>query len=90
MDFGVIANSTNFVHYCKLSVQLSTSESDGLDLKRCPSNQVPPFASSSSKSPLSPKPEDDDVQNGITVFPVKSFAFTKVSTGHAAIPHHIG
>lgn len=28
------------------------SESDGLDLKRCPSNQFPPFASSASNSPL--------------------------------------
>lgn len=42
------------------------SESDGLDLKRCPSSQFPPFASSASKSPLCPKPDDDDVQNGIT------------------------
>ena len=42
------------------------SESDGLDLKRCPSSQFPPFASSASKSPLCPKP-DDDVQNGITL-----------------------
>ena len=30
------------------------------------------------------------MQNGITVFPVKSFALTNVSTGHAAIPHQIG
>lgn len=66
------------------------SESDGFDLKRCPSSQFPPFASSASKSPLCPNPDDDDVQNGITVFPLKSFALTKVSTGHAAIPHHIG
>lgn len=39
--------------------------------------------------PLSPKPELEEVQKGTTVFPVKSFAFTKLSTGHAAIPHHI-
>ena len=32
-------------------------------------------------------PDDEDVQNGITVFPVKSLASTNVSTGHAAIPH---
>ena len=31
-----------------------------------------------------------DVQNGITVFPVKSLAFTKVLTGQAAIPHQMG
>ena len=66
------------------------SESDGLDLKRCPSCQFPVPASCASKSPLCPKPDEEDVQNGITVFPVKSFSFTKVSTGHAAIPHHIG
>ena len=43
------------------------SESDGLDPKRCPSNQFPAFAPSASKSPLCPKPDDDDVQNGITL-----------------------
>ena len=42
------------------------SESDWLDPKRCPSNQFPAFAPSASKSPLCPKPADDDVQNGIT------------------------
>lgn len=66
------------------------SESDGFDLNLCPSSQVPPLASFSSNSPLSPNPDDDDVQNGITVFPLKSLAFTNVSTGHAAIPHQIG
>ena len=35
-------------------------------------------------------PEDADVQNGITVFPLKSLASTNVFTGQAAIPHHIG
>ena len=36
-----------------------------------------PVPAISSKSfPLSPIPEDADVQNGITVFPVKSFDFT--------------
>lgn len=77
-------------YYFKLSVQLFMSESDGLELNLCPSNQFPLFAFSASNSPLSSKPDDDDVQNGITVFPLKSFASTKVSTGHAAIPHQIG
>ena len=76
--------------YFKLSVHSLISESDGLALKRCPSNQFPELASSASNSPLLPKPDDVDVQNGITVFPLKSFALTNVSTGHAAIPHHIG
>ena len=39
---------------------------------------------------LSPKPELAEVANGITVLPVKSFASTNVSTGHAAIPHQMG
>lgn len=76
--------------YFKLSVQFLMSESDGLELKRCPSNQFPEFAFCSSNFPLSPKPLELEVQNGITVFPSKLFAFTNVSTGHAAIPHHIG
>ena len=35
-------------------------------------------------------PEDEEVQNGITVLPVKSLPLTKLSIGHAAIPHQIG
>ena len=34
--------------------------------------------------------DDAEVQNGITVLPLKLLAFTKVSTGQAAISHHIG
>lgn len=37
-----------------------------------------------------PSSELEEVQNGTTVFPVKSFAAMKASTGHAAIPHQIG
>ncbi len=81
----VLQLALNFIYFM-LSVQELISESDGFDLKRCPSNQFPPLASSASNSPLCPKPDDDDVQNGITVFPLKSFALTNVSTGHAAIP----
>ena len=36
------------------------------------------------------RPELTDVQKGMTVFPVKSLASTKVLTGHVAIPHHTG
>lgn len=43
-----------------------------------------------SSSPLSPKSELAEVQNGITVFPVKSLVSINASTGHAAIPHQIG
>ena len=77
-------------HYFILSIQSLISLSVGLDLKRYPSSQFPPFASFSSIFPLCPKPDDDEVQNGITLFPLKSFVFTNVSTGHAAIPHQIG
>ena len=73
-----------------LSVHSLMSESDGLELKRCPSSQLPVPASSFSNPPLCPKEDDADVQNGIMVLPVKSLALTKVSTGHAATPHQIG
>jgi hypothetical protein len=67
-----------------------TSLSDAPDKKRIPSCQSPVPASSAKRVPLSPSPEDDEVQHGITVLPVKSFAFTKPSTVHAAMPHQIG
>ena len=53
------------------------SDSDAQLRKRSPSSQLPVPASSLSSSPLCPRPEDVEVQNGITVLPVKSFAFTK-------------
>lgn len=46
--------------YFKLSVHASTSESEGLDLNLCPSNQDPEFASSESNSPLCPNPDKED------------------------------
>ena len=58
--------------------------------KRWPSSQVPVPAASASSLPLSPKSELEEVQKGITVFPVKSLASTKPSTSHAAIPHQMG
>lgn len=63
---------------------------DSPEENRSPSSQFPVPAISSSKFPLSPSPELADVQNGMTVFPVKSFAVINPSTGHAAIPHQIG
>lgn len=36
------------------------------------------------------KPDDVDVQNGITVLPLKSLPLTKLFTGQAAMPHQIG
>lgn len=35
-------------------------------------------------------PDDVDVQNGITVLPLKSLPLTKLFTGQAAMPHQIG
>lgn len=76
--------------YFKLSVHDFISELDAPELKRCPSIQLPVFAFLASKSPLLPKPLDAEVQKGITVFPLKLFSLTKLSTGQAAIPHQIG
>ena len=66
------------------------SESDALELNLCISCQSPELASFCNIFPLWPKPDDDEVQNGIAFFPSKLLAFTKVSTGHAAIFHQIG
>ncbi len=52
----------------------------------CPSIRFPLPAICAKSSSLSPSPKDDDVQNGITVFPSKLLP----STGHVAIPHQIG
>ena len=72
-----------FTHSC-------TSASSAPERNLSPSCQSPVPAISSNSCPLSPIPEDADVQNGITVFPVKSLFSTKLSTGHAAMPHQIG
>lgn len=34
-------------------------------------------------------PDEDEVQNGMTFLPEKSFFSTNPFTGHAAIPHQI-
>ena len=51
---------------------------------------MPVPAASANNSPLCPSPEDAEVQNGITVLPLKSLASTNVFTGQAATPHQIG
>ena len=58
--------------------------------KRCPSSQSPVPAMSASSWPLSPRPELELVQKGITVLPEKSLASIKPSTGQAAMPHQMG
>ena len=40
--------------------------------------------------PLSPISNEEEVQNGITVLPVKSLESAKVSTSHAALPRQTG
>jgi len=69
---------------------LEISDSDAPELNLCPAFQLPVPAIFCNKLPLSPIPDDADVQNGITVLPVKSLPFTKLLTGHAAIYHQIG
>ncbi len=66
------------------------SASLALDENLWPVFQFSPFAISSSNFPLCPSPLDAEVQNGITVLPVKSLSLTKLFTGQAAIPHQIG
>ena len=46
--------------------------------------------SAASSFALSPTPDEAEVQNGMTVLPLKSFALTKLFTGHAASPHQMG
>ena len=80
-----------FIYYrSKLSTQSRTVASDVPDENLRPSSQSPVPANSSSCRPLSPKPELDEVQNGITVLPLKSLASIKPFTGQAAIPHQMG
>ena len=54
-----------------------------LDENLCPSCQVPVLAISANNLPLLPRPLDVDVQNGITVFPVKSLSKIKLFTGQS-------
>ena len=49
--------------------------------------QFPVPAILAKSSLLWPIPDDEEVQNGITVFPEKSLPLTKLSTGQAAIAH---
>ena len=72
------------------STQDATSSSLTPDRNLCPSCQFPVPAISARSCPLSPMPEEAEVQKGITVLPVKSLFSTKESTGHAAIPHQMG
>ena len=67
-----------------------TSASLTPERNRWPSSQVPVPAASARSWPLSPKPELEEVQKGITVLSVKSLAATKLLTGQAAMPHQMG
>ena len=76
-----------FFYNPRLSIHELISDSDAPPWNRSPSFQSPVPVISSRRLPLSPIPDEAAVQNGMTVFPVKSLSFTKLSTGHAAIPH---
>ncbi|WCA41034.1 hypothetical protein PGB23_00895 [Bifidobacterium pseudolongum subsp. pseudolongum] len=76
-------------HACCLT-QSSTVCVFADELNRWPSFQSPVVASLASSLALDPSGELTDVQNGITVLPLKSLPCTKLFTGHAASPHQIG
>ena len=76
-------------HACCLT-QSSTVCVFADELNRWPSFQSPVVASFARLLALEPSGELADVQNGITVLPLKSLARTKAFTGHAASPHQIG
>ena len=61
----------------KVKIKVSN---DALEENLFPSCQSPEPANSASSVPLCSMPEEAEVANGITVFPVKSLAFTKPST----------
>ena len=85
------AAAINFLLIIQSSLTHSlTLLSDAPDENLRPSCQSPVPTISASSFPLCPIPDEADVQNGITVFPVKSLAFTNPSTLQAAIPHQIG
>lgn len=80
-----------FSNYCIMALFHSfTVSSETPEENLFPSTQFPVPATSFTSFPLSPKPELADVQNGTTVFPVKSFTSTNPFTGHASIPHPMG
>lgn len=79
-----------FIYIPRSFTQDSTSSCDAPEENLSPSCQLPVPACSFRSSPLSPRPDDDEVQKGITVLSVKSLPLTKLSTGQAAMPHQIG
>lgn len=81
--FSYWLESKSFIHSI-------ISSSPALDENRFPSSQLPVPAMSANSLLLSPSPELAEVQKGITVLSVKSFASINPFTGHAAIPHQIG
>ncbi len=74
----------------RLSTHSQTVSSKAPERNHSPVSHSPVPAASSSSSPLSPSPEEDEVQKGITIFPVKSLSAMNLSTGHAAMPRQIG
>lgn len=80
----------DLLYFTMLRAHPAASLLSAPDANLFPSSQFPVPAFSRSIDALFPMPEDSDVQNGITVLPVKSFFVTNWLTGHAALPHQIG
>ena len=77
---------------CNISppIHCVTCSREAPEENRIPVCQSPVPAICASSSPLCPSPELEEVQKGMTVFPVKSLFFTKSLTGQAALPHQMG
>ena len=58
--------------------------------KRRPSSHSPVPAIAARSCALEPMGDEPDVQNGMTVLPVKSLPATKLSIAHEALPHQMG
>ena len=75
--------SVSLIHIC-------SSSFDTFPEKRLPCSQLPLPACAASVSSLCPMSLLPEVQNGITVIPVKSWLSTKVLMIRGACPHQMG
>lgn len=85
-----MADHVRPAHSFTLLTHLTTSSSETLEENRIPVCQSPVPVMSASNSPLSLRPELEEMQKGITVLPEKSLFFTKSLTGHTALLHQTG
>ena len=73
-----------------LLIQSCSSASDMPRVRRVEARNVPVPASSPRASPVRPGPLLPEVQNGITVMPVKSWLSTKVERMRGESPYQMG